>query len=201
MDSGAVKTPGRRERRKLEMRERILRAAVDCFLEHGFEAATMDEIAERADVARATVFNHFQRKEAFLPAYLAQRRERLAGLIAEKLAGTTTATARLYQAFDLLADVNEAAPAETRELIGAWWRTGGSQVTDPDTGRLIADLIRQGKQRGEFRADLDPQLAGTLLLDAYVGTVLRWTATDPPPFPLRQVLHDACTTILHGLHR
>lgn len=139
----------------------------------------MDEIAERADVARATVFNHFQRKEAFLPAYLAQRRERLAGLLAEKLAGAATATARLYQAFDLLADVNEAAPAETRELISAWWRTGGSQVTDPDTGLLFADLIRQGKQRGEFRADLDPQLAGTLLLDAYVGTVLRWIAADP----------------------
>ena len=201
MDSGTVKTLGRRERRKLEVRERILRAAIDCFLERGFDATTIDEIAERADVARATVFNHFQRKEAFLSAYFAERRQRLAALIAEKLDGMAGATTRLYAAFDLLADLNEEAPAETRELVGAWWRTGGSQATEPDTGRLLAEIVRQGQQQGEFRADLEPQLAGTLLLDAYVGTILRWIATDPPPFPLGEALRDTCTTILHGLRR
>lgn len=36
------------------------------FVEKGFDSTTMEDIAELADVARATVFNHFPRKSAFL---------------------------------------------------------------------------------------------------------------------------------------
>ena len=56
----------RRERRKLEVRNRILEAAVDLFDERGFEATTVAEICERADVAHKTLFNHFVSKQHLL---------------------------------------------------------------------------------------------------------------------------------------
>jgi AcrR family transcriptional regulator len=59
-------TPDRRARRRAEGRPRVFQAAVELFVERGFDATTMDDIADRADVARATVFNYFQRKTAFL---------------------------------------------------------------------------------------------------------------------------------------
>ncbi len=43
---------GRRERQRLQMRERLLSAALDLFAAQGFEKTTIDQIAERADVAR-----------------------------------------------------------------------------------------------------------------------------------------------------
>jgi len=59
-DGPASPVTDRRVRRRQEVRRRVYRAAVELFVERGFDATTMDDIAERADVARATVFNHFQ---------------------------------------------------------------------------------------------------------------------------------------------
>ena len=53
----------RRSRKRLATRQAISDAATRLFVEHGFDAVTIDQIAEAADVGRMTVFNHFPRKE------------------------------------------------------------------------------------------------------------------------------------------
>src|SRR6266581_1916354 len=63
----------RRERKKDETRERIFKVAVKLFRDKGFEATTIDDITERADVAKGTFFNYFPRKEAVL-GYLSEVR-------------------------------------------------------------------------------------------------------------------------------
>ena len=63
----------RRERKKDETRHRIFHAAIDLFREQGFEQTTVDDITEKADVAKGTFFNYFRRKEAVL-AYLSESR-------------------------------------------------------------------------------------------------------------------------------
>ena len=55
--------PDRRSRKRLATRQAISDAATRLFLERGFDAVTVDEVAEAADVGRMTVFNHFPRKE------------------------------------------------------------------------------------------------------------------------------------------
>jgi TetR/AcrR family transcriptional regulator, cholesterol catabolism regulator len=60
--------PGRRERKKLEVLTRIRAAALELFNEKGYEATTVEEIADRADVAKATFFNYFPRKDTLLLA-------------------------------------------------------------------------------------------------------------------------------------
>jgi AcrR family transcriptional regulator len=62
-DGLADQHPGRRERKKAELRQRISGTATELFLRHGFEQVSVSEIAEAADVARPTVFAHFPRKE------------------------------------------------------------------------------------------------------------------------------------------
>ena len=56
----------RRERRKLEVRGRILKAAGDLFTQHGFQATKVAEICEQADIAQKTFFNHFPSKQHLL---------------------------------------------------------------------------------------------------------------------------------------
>jgi AcrR family transcriptional regulator len=55
---------GRRERKKRRTREAIVAAGFTLFAERGFEAVTVTEIAELADVARATLFSYFPTKES-----------------------------------------------------------------------------------------------------------------------------------------
>ncbi|WP_405776236.1 TetR/AcrR family transcriptional regulator [Streptomyces sp. NBC_00859] len=60
---GGAPPLGRRERKKQELRNHISGVATLMFLERGFEAVTVAEIAEAADVSAMTVFNYFPRKE------------------------------------------------------------------------------------------------------------------------------------------
>ncbi len=53
----------RRTRKRLATRQSISDTATRLFLERGFDAVTIDDIAAAADVGRKTVFNHFPRKE------------------------------------------------------------------------------------------------------------------------------------------
>lgn len=71
-------TIGRRERKRLETRARLVHAALELFTEHGFDAVTVTDIADRADVDPSTFFRHFGSKDAVLFAdydvYLGQLR-------------------------------------------------------------------------------------------------------------------------------
>src|ERR1700712_1173461 len=67
--------PGRRERKKRATRDAIFIAARTLFMKKGYDAVTVAEIAEAADVSEKTVFNHFATKEDLA---LAGGEERLA---------------------------------------------------------------------------------------------------------------------------
>jgi AcrR family transcriptional regulator len=54
---------GRRERKKRKTRQAISDVATELFIERGFDAVTVAEVAKAADVAVQTVFNHFPTKE------------------------------------------------------------------------------------------------------------------------------------------
>src|SRR3989337_454521 len=57
---------GLRERKKRALRERTYRRAIELFMAKGYEATTVDEIAQAAEIGRATFFNHYPSKEAIL---------------------------------------------------------------------------------------------------------------------------------------
>jgi AcrR family transcriptional regulator len=56
----------RRTRERAETRERILEAAREMFVQHGYEATTMRAIAERIEYTPTAIYHHFQSKEALL---------------------------------------------------------------------------------------------------------------------------------------
>jgi len=59
---------GRAERKKREVRERIVDAAASLVIEKGARTVSMDEVAGKADVARRTLFNYFENKDELLYA-------------------------------------------------------------------------------------------------------------------------------------
>jgi len=89
--------PDRRTRKRLATRQRISDVATRLFVERGFDEVTVDEIAEAADVARMTVFNHFSRKEDMFFDLDQEGREDLLAALQKRDAGTSPVEAlRLF---------------------------------------------------------------------------------------------------------
>jgi AcrR family transcriptional regulator len=67
-----IHAPGssRRSRKKAELRNRLVSAAIQLFSERGIDAVTVDEIAAAADVGKGTLYNYFHAKEDIVLAYM-----------------------------------------------------------------------------------------------------------------------------------
>jgi len=61
----------RRERKKEEIRKRIVETAISLFARHGLANVTVDHIADVADIGKGTIYNYFETKEDIVVAYMA----------------------------------------------------------------------------------------------------------------------------------
>ena len=173
-------THGRRERKKEETKRRIFVAALQLFHDKGFEHTTVDEITERADVAKGTFFNYFPRKESVL-AYLSEewleRVEEQAAqkhlLAADRITGFFVAVASAY--------------GENRTLAHLVVHAGVQQMFCPEDlqsrGRLVSlvkDAVSEGQASGEFRTDIEPGAIFLALGAAFMGTLFWWVGHEHP---------------------
>jgi TetR/AcrR family transcriptional regulator, cholesterol catabolism regulator len=198
----ATPAAGRRERRKQQTREKIIAAAAASFAEQGFDATTFDHIAERADVARATVFNYFSDKQQLLRAYLGQRGAWLRAMLDDQAAAGQDSPARLARLLDTLAAVNQDDEREWRAVLGAWRQMRDPYGEGAPVAEVLGDVIAAGQAAGEFAAGADPRVAALVLFDAYIGVITRWFATPyPERFDLRAALRQALAIVLHGIAR
>ncbi|WHP16146.1 TetR/AcrR family transcriptional regulator [Cellulomonas sp. ES6] len=110
--TGLPAAAGRRERKKAETRQALVAAARRLFVERGYDDVTVAQIAEEADTAVTTLFNHFpDGKEALVFDDIAGEDERASSLAAA-VRGTGSARAAL-------------------EALGRFFRGRGVFVPDP----------------------------------------------------------------------
>ena len=91
-------------------------AALELFAAQGFADTTIDQIAERADVARQTVLNHFPHKTDFARAWGQGRRDQLAA-IGASVGGDESARALVQRYFVAAAEMNERERDLTRAML------------------------------------------------------------------------------------
>jgi AcrR family transcriptional regulator len=193
---------GRRERKKLETRERIFESGVTLFAAHGYDSTTMEQIGERADVSRATVFNYFARKEDIVFEWFDRLRAEFAKALAADDEHTVDATSRLRRAFRVLADLYEDDPATGRAMVRAWQRAGGPLLADQsDALQLVADSVRAGQRAGDIPRSVDPDRAALILFDAYLGVLYRWVLDETGQLALGEQLTATLDMILPAIIR
>ncbi|GHB43503.1 TetR family transcriptional regulator [Streptomyces xanthochromogenes] len=170
---------GRRERNKQRMRARIFSAALSLFAEKGFEQTKVDDITERADVARGTFFNHFQHKEELVTTWSSQRLSRFEEKLRQGTFENDDLSVTLGRCMAALVEVNEEEePGLNRVMLTSWVRAGLPITEPPRTAEVFANVIRTGLAEGRIRSDVDPVQVGYLLRDAYLGALFRWCRGD-----------------------
>jgi AcrR family transcriptional regulator len=103
---------GLRERKKQETRLAIAEAARRLFSERGFDAVTVAEVAQEADVSEGTVFNYFPTKEDLFYSPMEAFEADLVTAVAQRKTGESVAAA--FQRFML---ERSAGLADRAELI------------------------------------------------------------------------------------
>jgi AcrR family transcriptional regulator len=192
-------SPGRREAHRMEMRARLLAAALHLFGARGYDATTIDQIAERADVARQTVLNHYPHKRDFLRAWGQQRRDRLLA-IAEDAGPDEAGRAQLHRYFAALAGMNEQERELTRALYMSLPHDDVRIHQRPVPDAVVAAIDR-GQRRGEFDPGVPPSTAAEVITAVYFDTLTRWLTGGDRPFDLATALSDRLDVVLAGLAR
>lgn len=99
---------GLRERKKRQTRQHISDTATGLFLERGFDAVTIAEVAEAADVSVNTVYNYFPAKEDLFLDRMREVSHRLSRFIRARDAGESAADAVLRELRSALENVSPA---------------------------------------------------------------------------------------------
>jgi AcrR family transcriptional regulator len=177
---------GRRDRRKFEMRERLVQAAVELFSSRGFSRTTVEDITEAADVGKGTFFNYFPSKEHVLGALAEIQIARLNDGLASAKTGKST--------HDVLLDLSlvmPRLPGRSRLLT----RSLMSGLASSETVRtlilpglmrgreVLAEVFRLGQERGEIRADLAPAEMALMFQQSMFGAIVLWSVGSDSDLP------------------
>ena len=86
MEANPELKPSRREREKLVRRQEILEAARVVFSTKGFNDTKLEDVAERAEFGKGTLYNYFPNKEALFASVIEDSFESVRGIAEETLA-------------------------------------------------------------------------------------------------------------------
>lgn len=155
---------GRRERKKEETRQAILTAAAELFRTRGYEASSVEDIAEAADVAKRTLYNTFVSKEEIVIALRFQSFD----LHIEKACAMARNGKSPLEAIEtfLLATARWASDnPELSQVLFAhgpvmppppkFDADGAFPIAMPAFVRGLLELVVLAQRKGELRADVD----------------------------------------------
>jgi AcrR family transcriptional regulator len=171
---------GRRERKKAQARRHISDVATRLFAARGFDAVSVTEIADAADVARPTVFAYFPRKEDLV----FDRTAAVTATIVDAVRGSTGSPLRAVR--DVL--VAPGAPGGFGATLSgqqAFWRlVAGSRVLQARARELADDLEAAVAEAFRDRDLTEPALCAALVAAAYrsvhLDAIRRILAGEPP---------------------
>lgn len=172
-------SPGRRQRRSAEIRERLFRAALALFGKKGFAETTVEDITEAADVGKGTFFNYFPSKDHILLAFGEMQLGKLEAAI-DTARRTNEPMPQFLRSLGVrMTQEPTRNPEIIRALLQAYLST--TPVREAMLGlqkRMLAlhtEMIRIGQEQGAIRGDLPAEEIAYVFRQTIFGTLLIWS--------------------------
>lgn len=168
--------PGRVERRRQRNHEALIRAARNVMAEKGIDAATMQEIADRADVGAGTVYSYYRSKDDLAVAVLERLMHDLA-LRIEKVTDTFEDPAQVYAYGIRTVVIFATGDPHWKQLLNR------SEVIADAMFRMMGPFatrdMENATRAGRFRV-ADAQLTFKMAAHAIMGAALAVTSGEMP---------------------
>jgi AcrR family transcriptional regulator len=165
--------PGLRERKKAQTRQQIADVARRLFLQRGFDAVTVSEIARAAEVAEKTVFNYFPSKEDLFYGRLEVFEEELLAAVREREPGATVLVAfREFvnkQRGALQMEDEKAATKRLREINRVISESPALLAREREVLDRYTDSLAQliAKETRAREGAVEPRVAASALIDVH----------------------------------
>ncbi|MGG1946036.1 TetR/AcrR family transcriptional regulator [Trinickia sp. NRRL B-1857] len=178
-----VEDTGRRERKRLQMVAHLVGVAGRLFESQPYGTVTMEQIAQEADVAKRTLYNHFPTKEALLAHWLEVELKRDLERLAPELQRRRGFVSRISAELDASADWCARHPAHLAAYLRHRFLSLGEAPSqtparaDPDRGditQLWHTLIAEAQAAGEVTKRFSTTQLTTWFHHLYLGTLMRW---------------------------
>ncbi|OBI83742.1 TetR/AcrR family transcriptional regulator [Mycobacterium sp. 1245805.9] len=173
MSQTASRRPGRPPAAKAdETRQRIMQAARLVFSERGYDGATFQAIAARADLTRPAINHYFSTKRLLYREVLKQTNALVIGAGIRQAESETTLTGRLTAFITAAVRANSDNPAVSAFLIAAVLESqrhpeiSGAEIDSVKISReFLASAVNEAIERGEVAPDIDASaLVETLIV-------------------------------------
>ncbi|MFJ9897753.1 TetR/AcrR family transcriptional regulator [Streptomyces sp. NPDC091280] len=198
-------TPSGGSTRREATRQKLYEAAVTLIAEQGFSATTVDEIAERAGVAKGTVYYNFASKSVLFEELLRHGVGLLTASLREAAEQTERDGGSKVDALDAMirAGLGFIAryPSFTQLYVAELWRTNRAwqstlMVVRQQVNAAIEDVLHAGVAGGEFSPEIDVRLTAAALVGMVLVAALDWQSFQPER-SLDDV-HSALSRLLQG---
>jgi AcrR family transcriptional regulator len=170
---------GRRERHRLETRDRLYRAALALFAERGFLETTVEDITEAADVGKGTFFNYFPTKEHILAEFGGQRTAAVERAL-QKARATKGSVLDVFR--ELVGDAVGQAD-KSAALLRAIFAAHASCTSVREelvkrmhvARRILAQIVLLAQERGEIRRDIPAMDLARMTQRIFMGVTMSWS--------------------------
>jgi AcrR family transcriptional regulator len=182
--------PGRRERRRAEIRDRLYEAARDLFMSRGIQATTVKDITDAADLGKGTFFNYFPTKEHILAMFY----ERQLGRAEDALRAARERREPVRKTLKDLVQRTSEEPGRSPAMVLSFLLAIVANPTVSDIVVPVLQLRRQrveelfaiGQRDGEIRRDWSASDLARVQQELSFGTALFWALR--PVVPLDKLL-------------
>ncbi|NED14743.1 TetR/AcrR family transcriptional regulator [Streptomyces sp. SID9124] len=191
--------------RRQATRQKLYEAAVTLIAEKGFSATTVDEIADRAGVAKGTVYYNFKSKTELFEELLRHGVGLLTASLRAAAEETGARGGSRVEALDAMIRAGlvfiDRYPAFTQLYVAELWRTNRAWqstllVVRRDAVAVVEGVIAQGVANGELSEEIDVPLTAAALVGMVLVAALDWQAFQPE----RSIddVHSALSLLLRG---